>query len=647
MTVTQNQSNHSLRQTTTRWKSIGLVCVLLAWLAPTFATADDSELAAATGQLLQQTHGAKWDDAIATARTIAANEGSSIRSIAALVQLARRLDSSGNQVENAADVHDMAAYAVMRLRESDPNSLSAEQTANLLLSAANGLSRSGRPTDAHRWLGEVSQLGVTSPEWTATCMAVASGLLDDGQLELAQSTYNMVIDSGDSPQLATARLGLAWCTAMSGEDDQAALTAIDQFLKHHSEHADVPSALLMQMSCQFRTGQSESADQTLERLLTQHAESSACLQAIVSHCGNHPLEPCDGPLADHLITHAKKLIASPQFTSTLKPAAIGLLVSAHKNDANAESIYASAIATRDQTGDMTAAILEQLTSNDLDADAQRIAMRWISPVAPHQPNTGQDAEPIITAGVRESACRWAGRTSNWSILAMAAKDEESFFDGNDQTAELRGRNLHVQRLFAEALLQTRDAKSSLKWWQRIVDEGGADDFPTLLRLAETASSSGSITEAAQRIAAARAAISPTSPQSALVNLLAADVEVRQANFDRGRALLESVVRLGSADEDARGRAQWMIGETYYIQERFGEAINAYRLVEGISGEGQWTAAALVQAGKSFEQLGRTREAAVCYSTLVRRFANSQHANGARRRLAALSPDASSESPLRR
>lgn len=647
MTVTQNQSKHSLRQTTTRWKSIGLVCALLALPAPTFATADDSELAAATGQLLQQTHGAKWDNAIATARTIAANEGSSIRSIAALVQLARRLDSSGNQVENAADVHDMAAYAVMRLRESDPNSLSAEQTANLLLSAANGLSRSGRPTDAHRWLGEVSQLGVTSPEWTATCMTVASGLLDDGQLELAQSTYNMVIDSGDSPQLATARLGLAWCTAMSGEDDQAALTAIDQFLKHHSEHADVPSALLMQMSCQFRTGQSESADKTLERLLTQHADSSACLQAIVSHCGNHPLEPCDGPLAEHLITHAKKIIASPQFTSTLKPAAIGLLVSAHKNDANAESIYASAIATRDQTGDTTAAILEQLTSNDLDADAQRIAMRWISPVAPNQPNTGQDAGPIITAGVRESACRWAGRTSNWSILAMAAKDEESFFDGNDQTAELRGRNLHVERLFAEALLQTGDAKSSLKWWQRIVDEGGADDFPTLLRLAETASSSGSITEAAQRIAAARAAISPTSPQSALVNLLAADVEIRQLNFDRGRSLLESVVRLGSADEDARGRAQWMIGETYYMQERFGEAIDAYRLVEGISGEGQWTAAALVQAGKSFEKLGRTREAAVCYSTLVRRFANSQHANGARRRLAALSPDASSESPLRR
>ncbi|MEO9930892.1 tetratricopeptide repeat protein [Rhodopirellula bahusiensis] len=647
MTVTHTQSNTSLPQRTIQWFPIGLALIAFTLSMPTLAKADESDLAAATGQLLQQTHGAQWDDAIATARTIAANDSSSIRSIAALVQLARRLDTSGNQTENAADVHDMAAYAVMRLRDNDPDSLNAEQTANLLLSAANGLSRSARHTDAHRWLDEVKQLGVTSPEWTATCMTVASGLLDGGHLELAQSTYQMVIGNGDSPQLATARLGLAWCTAMSGKDDQAALTEIDQFLQHHSDHADVPSALLMRMSCQFRTGQSDSADQTLQKLLEQHSASGACLQAIVSHCGNHPLEPCDGPLADHLIQHAKKLTASPQFTSTLKPSAIGLLVSAQRGDVGAESIYANAIATRDKTGDTTAAILEQLTRNDFDADAQRIALRWISPVAAVDSKSGEDTEAIITAGVRESACRWAGRSSNWSILAMAAKDEEAFFDGNEQTAELRGRNLHVERLFAEALLQTGDANSSLKWWQRIVDEGGADDFPTLLRLAETASSSGSITEAAQRIAAARAAISTTSPQSALVNLLAADVEIRQLNFDRGRSLLESVVRLGSADEDARGRAQWMIGETYYMQERFGEAIDAYRLVEGISGEGQWTAAALVQAGKSFEQLGRTREAAVCYSTLVRRFANSQHATGARRRLAALSPDASSESPLRR
>ncbi|MEP5992671.1 MAG: hypothetical protein ABJ301_25720, partial [Rhodopirellula bahusiensis] len=155
MTVTHTQSNTSLPQRTIQWFPIGLALIAFTLSMPTLAKADESDLAAATGQLLQQTHGAQWDDAIATARTIAANDSSSIRSIAALVQLARRLDTSGNQTENAADVHDMAAYAVMRLRDNDPDSLNAEQTANLLLSAANGLSRSARHTDAHRWLDEV------------------------------------------------------------------------------------------------------------------------------------------------------------------------------------------------------------------------------------------------------------------------------------------------------------------------------------------------------------------------------------------------------------------------------------------------------------------------------------------------------------
>jgi TolA-binding protein len=119
-------------------------------------------------------------------------------------------------------------------------------------------------------------------------------------------------------------------------------------------------------------------------------------------------------------------------------------------------------------------------------------------------------------------------------------------------------------------------------------------------------------------------------------------------FDRGRALLEQVVRAPGAETDLRGRAQWMIGETFFMQEKFSEAIAAYRQVEAISGSDEWTAASLVQAGKSFEQLGRTREATMCYSTLVSRFGNSPHAGGARRRLAAMtSGDPSSPGMIRR
>jgi TolA-binding protein len=89
-----------------------------------------------------------------------------------------------------------------------------------------------------------------------------------------------------------------------------------------------------------------------------------------------------------------------------------------------------------------------------------------------------------------------------------------------------------------------------------------------------------------------------------------------------------------------------------LQQDFADAVEAYRRVEGIDPNGMWVAAAMVQAGKSFEQLGRTREAAVCYSNLLSRFADTSHAALARRRLAAISPDAnpstdSSSTPLRR
>ena len=84
----------------------------------------------------------------------------------------------------------------------------------------------------------------------------------------------------------------------------------------------------------------------------------------------------------------------------------------------------------------------------------------------------------------------------------------------------------------------------------------------------------------------------------------------------------------------------MIGETYYMQRKFLQAIEEYRKVDLLVSDGIWIAASMVQAGKSFEQLGRTQEAKVCYSILVRQFADSDHAPLAERRLAALNSDSS-------
>ena len=109
-----------------------------------------------------------------------------------------------------------------------------------------------------------------------------------------------------------------------------------------------------------------------------------------------------------------------------------------------------------------------------------------------------------------------------------------------------------------------------------------------------------------------------------------------------------MVRSSDSPPVLRARAQWEIGESFFMQRKFQEAIESYRKVEGLCTDGPHIAASLVQAGKSFEQLGLTRQAGDCYSALLVRFADSPHADEARRRMAALpgrrGGDAGGDSP---
>ncbi|MCH5372408.1 MAG: tetratricopeptide repeat protein, partial [Planctomycetes bacterium] len=294
------------------------------------------------------------------------------------------------------------------------------------------------------------------------------------------------------------------------------------------------------------------------------------------------------------------------------------------------------LAKTDPSGQPTSDLLAKLSQSGREAEAERLATIMIAPV-----KAGS-----VEAGPREAACRWAGRTQRWSMLALAAESEQP--NQSDPS-----RTVAVERLLAEALTQVGRVEEAAVWWNHLVDARNTTDFSTLLRCAEAETATGGeVAMAEQRIAAARQAAGEDRFQQALVDLLDAELAIRRTEFDRARGLLEQVVRMNEAESALRGRAQWLIGETHYLQHDFADAVEAYRRVEGIDPGGMWVAAAMVQAGKSFEQLGRTREAAVCYSNLLSRFADTSHAALARRRLAAISPDANpspeaSSTPLRR
>lgn len=112
---------------------------------------------------------------------------------------------------------------------------------------------------------------------------------------------------------------------------------------------------------------------------------------------------------------------------------------------------------------------------------------------------------------------------------------------------------------------------------------------------------------------------------------------RLGRFEEARAAFDAAIRSpsGNAGEIA-AMAQWMIGETYFHQERFEEAIAAYDLVEAKYDFPRWQATALLQAGKCYERLNKTDEAARNYAFLIKNYGQTPLAEEAGKRLRATS-----------
>ena len=458
-------------------------------------------------------------------------------------------------------------------------------------------------------------------------MRAAWAELNANRFENAETLYLRLVDFSArdgwreivGPDRSLAMLGLGWATAMRPGQQTLAADRLQQFVDSYPSHHDAPRAAVMRIRSLQQTDHQQSAATAITDFLDRWPASPFAQQIV--------LDTLSGEIPDDATTLRRSVehwILSEGTTDQWSIELVGhaLSFAAPQLPPPRFDALVQRLAGEDKTGQRFAVLLNDWTNANEGAVAEQIAATLIS----------GDLENCSKMA-RESACRWAGRTGRWSMLAMAAESADLSDPAEHRTA-------HVDRLFAESLMQSgRGAEASL-WWAHLVDRRDATDFATLLRCAECAVAHDTVTTAQQRLERVGRALSENDQtdqgvQSALVDLLKADLAVRKVDFSRARSLFEQVVRSPSTTPTLRGRAQWMIGETFFLQHQFSDAIGAYRLVEGLDPGGPYVAAALVQAGKSFEQLGRTREAGVCYGTLLGRFADSSYASEARRRMAAL------------
>jgi len=568
-------------------------------------------------QLDRLTAEENWDESIELARALAEVEDPTQDLTLSYARLARGLQNAG-KLKLAAEFYQRSVDASelpVALHLSD------EEKTLVRLAASDVLVESQQTAAAISVLEPVLKLDSTatdSQKQIAVWVLLRAGStgLSRGSFMVAGEAYSHALQHADPQQRPMALLGDAWATAVQNEKSSEAVRKLANFVEQYPEHPDAPNAARGCAQCLKQMGRDDDSTAMLSDLLSRWPDSTAALEVVRSHCG----------LASTLIPAAvrhwlmSKAKADDLKNFDTKTTMLGLLIASELSELVAWSNLTRHLASTDKTGQTTSDTLRELQLQERDSEAERLALQFIA----------ADAPSPVTPAAREAACRWAGRTSRWSMLAIASEHQD--LSTTDPT-----RTVAVERLFAESLTQTGRTKEAHQWWIHLTDVRGSMDFGTLIRCAETETAYGKdATTAGKRIAAAREAAGADNRSLTLVSMLESELAIRRSDFDEARSLLEQVIRSTETAGGLRGRAQWLIGETWYMQHRYREAIDAYRKVEQLDPRGPWVAASFLQAGKSFEQMGRTNEATLCYGILLSRFADTKYAEPAQRRLAAMS-----------
>lgn len=598
------------------------------------------------------------------------------------VTLARKYTGS-NDHPKAAEAY-WNAVQCLRLDRLNDSPDSVDSRAGLIsLTAATALLKQGQNKRALLCIRPILELTVPVNEAqltasTKTALKIALNAFSGSQYDLAKEAYDLVAANSSEPFRAIGRLGIAWATIYQGGSRREIAELLEQFVIDYPDHAEAPKAARQAVVQWLKSGDIkpgdiniERADQAFSLVAQSHSHHSEVWQAsaqiatkiaaqlaiesdknesaafffallqtetvswLIQH-GSIESDRLEKPEQAALAIVAKAFSQSYHPTANSNSTASSMLGNYSIGTLGSPDELASStslverLVELDDRGIWTKWVLTFLVQQNQLADADHVASIVLSNLSKNsrlETRTGLAAQLAVG--------RWLGATNRWAVLSLSTEA----IHPADRPAAMTINNypdlVAWHRLIAESHMQRGLQEIAFVWWQDLVDVRGDTEFATLFRCAETAASVANVIDATQRLQDARKASGGTGFQFALLDLLEADLAIRDLRFDQARKSLQSVVRNTDSKAELRGRAQWMIGETFFLQETYRKAIEAYSLVEGLGPSSDWIAAALVQAGKSYEELGRTREASICYVNLIQRFADSAHADMARRRLASL------------
>ena len=130
---------------------------------------------------------------------------------------------------------------------------------------------------------------------------------------------------------------------------------------------------------------------------------------------------------------------------------------------------------------------------------------------------------------------------------------------------------------------------------------------------------------------------PGFPQQYEVDYLLGRCLANRADFEAARSMYKKVISSpAGAKTETAALAQWMIGESFFHQKKYEEAIREYLRLETLYAFPTWQAASLFQAGKCYELLGEPARATELYRRILAAYPQTSFADRAKGRLNSLS-----------
>ncbi len=599
------------------------------------ALLEEGQLAEASAEfdraLARWPSGASADDCLFAKLRIAVRRNESEQCVAIADELIQRFPESPLR-PHAQLARSKALFAIGKHSEAADsiksllNDAGAAKLGNESLAEARALlaqcqTRDGKLQDANQTLVALGN-GPDAARQTALARCeIAESAYAAGNFELARESFAGLVAASNPPEIRARGLsGLAWCQFHASQWEKSA-AAFDEALRLEPAGPRAAEAALMRGRALEHLEQYETALAAYRVVIDRFPDSDRVADALW----------CAGLLCE-------KLQQRPQ----------------------ALDLYATLIEHHADFPQLDAAIYRRAwllgqADDPAAADELLIRLRRDFPRSIHRaeatlclaehaaarhdyPQAALLVEEITQAGVPEAIASQAlylkGRIAvaqeQWDAVdGPLVQLEERFPDSQlvRSAAYLRAEASYRRGDFEQAARQLTDLAAATKeapeTWSAMAELRRAQALAQLKRWDE-----------ALEIARSIATRFPTFDRQFDVDYLIGRGLATQADFAGARESYAKVLAdPNGANTQTAAMAQWMIGESFFHQEKYAEALTEYLRVDQRYPFPRWRSAALLQAGKCHEALGQWQPAVAVYQRLLKDFPASEFNGEANERLA--------------